>query len=255
MRKLVSAALGPVTVFLCVLPAAIASAEPTLTLKEECAVSNGVVASVSGFPPNTGFFGSLESPDGSVVSANLTTDASGSLTIGGFSSLVPGTWTATVVWSGGTLVKSLNVSCPSVPGRMVGKGTISNGGQTASYVYILGCNLLNPAPPFEVRFGTQRFRLTSLTAVICRDNPLLVPSPAAGFDTNAGTGTGTLATGLPATVQWSFLDGGIGGVSDSAHITIRDAFGAILFTGTASPPRSFPGSSQPTGNNTAQLPP
>jgi streptogramin lyase len=137
--------------------------------------------------------------------------------------------------------------------RMVGKGSINGTtGGPSSYAYILNCNAAaNTNAPFEVRFGTQRFRLTSASATSCTNDPA-VTTPPAGFDTMTGTGTGTLTTGGPGTIQWKFVDGGLGGANDSAQITIKNSGGTTIFNGTAAPPGKFPGSDQPTGNNTAQ---
>ena len=112
----------------------------------------------------------------------------------------------------------------------------------------------NTGAPFEVRFGTQRFRLTGTSSVSCTDDPA-VTTPAAGFDTQTGSGTGTLTTGGPATIAWKFVDGGAGGANDRAQITIRNAANAVVFQGSAAPPGKFPGSTQTTGYNTAQLSP
>ncbi len=137
--------------------------------------------------------------------------------------------------------------------RMVGKGAIKGiPGGTASYAYIVDCYApANTGAPFEVRFGTQRFRLTSTSSVSCTNDPA-VTTPAAGFETQTGSGTGTLTTGGPGTIQWKFVDGGAGGANDRAQITIRNAANAIVFQGSAAPPGKFPGSTQPTGYNTAQ---
>jgi hypothetical protein len=139
-------------------------------------------------------------------------------------------------------------------GRMVGKGSVTGVGGTADYAYILRCSGPNTNAPFEVRFGSQRFRLTSTDHVSCRDNPA-VPTPAIGFDHMVGEGSGTLTTGGPGRIQFVFTDGGTGGANDSVSLVIKDAAGADVFQGTARPPGKFPGSDQPTGNNTAQAVP
>jgi hypothetical protein len=105
-----------------------------------------------------------------------------------------------------------------------------------------------------VRFSGRRFRLTSATSLSCTNDPSLTV-PSAGFNTQTGTGTGTLTPGGTGSVRWKFVDAGLGGEGDSAEITVLDASGNPLFAGTAAPPGAFPGSSQPTGNNTAQSPP
>ncbi len=248
MRRLLASSVAWLGVSLAVLSVATASAAPTLTLTEDCIVPNGVRVALNGFPANTPFHGKLDSPDGTSNQANLITDAGGGFSIGPFQSGVAGVWTATITWSGPTLVKSLTVDCPR--GRMVGKGTVTSaGGQTASYVYIVSCG--SPANAFEVRFGAQRFRLTSTSSVSCSDDPA-VTTPAAGFDTQTGSGTGTLTSGGPATIEWSFSDGGPGGANDRAQITIKNAANTVVFQGSAAPPGQFPGSTQTTGFNTAQ---
>jgi hypothetical protein len=140
---------------------------------------------------------------------------------------------------------------PVIPRRMVGKGSVSGTGGTASYAYILNCaSASNTNAPFEVRFGSQRFRLTSTSSVSCTNDPAVTNSAA--FDTMTGTATGTLTTGGPGTAQFTFVDGGLGGANDRVELTIRNAANAIVFQGTAAPPAKFPGSDQATGNNTAQ---
>jgi hypothetical protein len=135
---------------------------------------------------------------------------------------------------------------------MVGKGSVSGGGKTASYAYIVPCRAIARfTPSFEVRFGAQRFRLASVSSLQCSDDPA-VSTPAAGFDTQTGTGTGSLTSGGPGRVEWRFVDGGAGGASDRAAITIRNASNAIVFQGNAAPPGPFPDSGQTTGINTAR---
>ncbi len=120
MRKIV---VSLVLVALAVLaPAAGARAPtPTLTLEEYCPVVDGqqgygALASLSGFPPNTSFFGSLQI-DGSGASGDFTTDEFGNFSPTGFALLgVPAELaTATVTWSGGTLVQTLRRPCQGPP--------------------------------------------------------------------------------------------------------------------------------------------
>jgi hypothetical protein len=96
--------------------------QPTLRLVPDCETfadwdppANSVRVLLSGFPPNIPFQGTLITADGAGVGpVNLRTDANGafdSLSIGSTGSYVPGTWTATIVWAGGTLTSSLYVDC------------------------------------------------------------------------------------------------------------------------------------------------
>ncbi len=106
--------------------------------------------------------------------------------------------------------------------RMVGKGAITDPatGTTGSYAYIMSCDPTAPAGPFEVRYGTHRFRLTTVHGVSCADYSN-VTTPAAGFDTQTGNGTGTLDGVAGAYFEWTFVDGGLGGLVDSAYLSIR----------------------------------
>ena len=94
--------------------AAAGTTQPTLSLERDCVTFpgfNSVNVTVAGLPPFTEFVGTLVTPGGGTFSSSETTDASGSfgpLTIG---TQDPGTFEATVVWSGGTLTQSLFVDC------------------------------------------------------------------------------------------------------------------------------------------------
>lgn len=109
---------------------------------------------------------------------------------------------------------SLSIRSVSPPVRMVGKGSVSGGGETAAYAYKLPCDAgASASPRFRIRFGQQHFRLTGVNSAVCTDDPA-VSTPASAFDTLVGTGTGTLTTGGPGKVEWKFVDGGPGGASD-----------------------------------------
>jgi hypothetical protein len=89
----------------------------------------------------------------------------------------------------------------ATPFRLVGKGTI---GGTGAYAYIVRCDATeNADAPFEVRFGSQIFRLTGNSGVDCTDDPA-VDNPSRSFDTQAGAGAGegTLTSGGLATIEW-----------------------------------------------------
>ena len=98
-----------------------AAAKPThstLSLERNCEAFaslgfNSVNVELAGLPPFTSFEGTLALPDGFTVGPFLfTTDASGSFeALGPIGTQEPGIWTATVVWSGGTLRQSLFVDC------------------------------------------------------------------------------------------------------------------------------------------------
>jgi hypothetical protein len=112
MRKSAPVVLALVAVALLGAPAP-ASAQPTLTLARDCSrfpPLHGLSLRLSGFPPTTLFQGTLARPTGSVLGpVGLITDPAGSFSIGPFTDESAGTWTATITWSGGTLVQSLFV--------------------------------------------------------------------------------------------------------------------------------------------------
>ena len=105
---------------------------PTLTLTEYCPVIDGrqfygAQATLSGFPPNTTFDGSL-TLDGSGASGTFVTDAEGNFGPTGFASSEPvALATATVTWSGGTLVTTLANPCQG-PQRPSTKAQCKRGG-------------------------------------------------------------------------------------------------------------------------------
>ncbi len=154
------------------------------------------------------------------------------------------------------------------PARMVGKGSVTGDartGGTASYAYIVPCDATTRPPsevPFEIRvtggrYNGQRLRLTRAQFLECRDDPT-VPTPAGGVDTLVGFGDFSVSApiGAPSAgvVIWAFVDGGRGGAKDRASLTFVEfpGRGDVFFPFAAAPPGPFPGSTQPTGFNTAQ---
>jgi hypothetical protein len=95
--------------------AAQTATQPTLTLTRDCSrypPFHGVDASLSGFPPNTPFLGTIFFPGGGGAGpVPFSTDSSGNFHIGPFGSDLPGTFTAVAEWAGGTLRQSLDVNC------------------------------------------------------------------------------------------------------------------------------------------------
>jgi hypothetical protein len=168
---------------------------------------------------------------------------------GGGSNLVPPGGTQATDTTGQPLVQ-ITYSL-----RMVGIGSanpVAGGGATVSYFYVLPCNLaLGSTPLFLGTINGRNFRLTGVSSVQCSDDPA-VPTPPAGIDTHTGRGQITFARGGPFSVwdiEWRFVDGGPGGANDSVRITISRR--GVTRTFSAAPPGRFPGSSAPTGFNTA----
>jgi RTX calcium-binding nonapeptide repeat (4 copies) len=97
------------------------TAQPRISLEKDCEAFQDSGASsidirLTGFPPFTPFNGRLDLSDGfGYGPVHETTDASGNWeSLGPVGSFSPVTWTVTVVWSEGTLTKSLYVDCSKV---------------------------------------------------------------------------------------------------------------------------------------------
>jgi hypothetical protein len=96
-------------------------ATPTVTIEPACGAipafpdTNVARVNLSGFPPVTTVQATLELPNGFTFGpGEVTTDADGNWDqeqLGLVGSHVPGTWTVTIVWSGGTLTDSVYVDC------------------------------------------------------------------------------------------------------------------------------------------------
>ena len=89
--------------------------------------ANYVNVILSGFPPFTPFEGTLEFDGAGIGPIQLTTDENGnfdSSSVGFVGSFEPVTFTATIVWAGGTLRESLFVDCS----KPASKEDCKNGG-------------------------------------------------------------------------------------------------------------------------------
>jgi hypothetical protein len=131
------------------------------------------------------------------------------------------------------------------PRRIVGAGSLTGDiGGTASYAYRLNCH--NPTRTvgqrFRVRFGDERFRLTSVTTAGCASRAVFI-CPGAGSE---GIGTGTLSSGEPATIAWILCDGGASQAPQTA-LQISNASGSLFSEVPPSPPGPFRGE---PGHNT-----
>jgi hypothetical protein len=121
-RSAASVLAAALALVISVLPAAasgdpVRTTEPTLTLVRQCDVFPAGISSanvlLTGFPPLTSFELTLVFGENGLGPVQLTTDESGSFDLADIGALGigPAEWTATVVWSGGTLTESLFVDC------------------------------------------------------------------------------------------------------------------------------------------------
>lgn len=110
---------------------------------------------------------------------------------------------------------------PSLPGRMTGGGSVFMGDVRFTHGFELHCDPNQLPNTLEVNWPDNRFHLTSLTSVVCTDDPALNPLPRkAGFDTYTATGVG-LWNGQPgATIEFVFTDDGEPGTKDHAMMAI-----------------------------------
>lgn len=142
------------------------------------------------------------------------------------------------------------------PGRMTGGGSFFcpylNGTQRVTHGFELHCGTgtrfegSDPAEPnnLEINFsGGDNFHLTTLTKGLCSDTAAIEQPPSAGFDTFEGEGTGTF-NGQPASITFTFTDGGEPGTKDTGLIV-------ITLAGATTPVLSCPTTPLTFGNHQA----
>jgi hypothetical protein len=141
-------------------------------------------------------------------------------------------------------------------GRMTGGGSFFcpylNGFQRVTHGFELHCGQggsfegADPAEPnnLEINFsGGDNFHLTTLTKGLCTDTAAIEQPPSAGFDTFEGAGTGTF-NGQPASITFTFTDGGEPGTKDTGEIV-------ITLAGETTPVLSCPTTALTFGNQQA----
>jgi hypothetical protein len=137
---------------------------------------------------------------------------------------------------------------PPSRGRMVGKGS-----QGANHwAFTTTCqNAAASRNPWQLRDGSNRYRLTNITSRACTDDPAITPAdPSMAFDTIVYEGTGT-KNGAPGyKFEVIAKDGGSGGANDTTSIVIKTP-SDVTEKSISGTPGPFPGSTQPLGRNTA----
>ena len=118
-------------------------------------------------------------------------------------------------------------------GRMTGGGSVfTPTGQRVTHGFQLHCDVTTGRAKLQVSWGRgNRFHLDELEEAQCMNlESLEEGSPAAGFDTFLGLGTGRLNGRSGARVQILFTDAGEPGTSDAAGIIITDADGEVALS-------------------------
>ena len=110
---------------------------------------------------------------------------------------------------------------------MTGGGSVfqSSTGTRFTHGFTLHCPVTAGPNRLEINWGKgNKFHLTSLDSVLCRDDPKLDEgNPVAGFDTLSGTGRGRLNGKPGVRIKWVFTDDGEPGKGvDLAEFTIDD---------------------------------
>lgn len=116
-------------------------------------------------------------------------------------------------------------------GKMVSNATRSG----AKFASIVDCDAATANAnhrPFDVAWSGKTFKLTSVSSVSCFDDPAFTPSPTpatTAFDTQTGSGPGTLNGNPGYTLQWRLEDHGAPSADDAASLKItRNSDGAVV---------------------------
>lgn len=147
-------------------------------------------------------------------------------------------WTTVISGSSIGLTATTNVESPGFTrlapltvGRMTGGGSmLAAVNDRVTHGMVLHCDVAAGPNNLEINWGrANNFHLTMLSLVQCVDDPSIGPDPSpAGFDTLAGTGTGSLNNVAGATVSFLFADAGEPGRNDMATITVKDPNGVTV---------------------------
>ena len=140
---------------------------------------------------------------------------------------------------GDNLVDRADPDCPILEGGrwMTGGGAAKAAkAKTLSHGFTLPCEALVPGQVarLQVNWGQSRFHLTELDSASCSDDPAISEGkPAAGFDTQTGSGSGRYNGVDGATATWTIKDAGEPGRKDTIAITITDAGGNVVLSTSA----------------------
>ena len=227
------------------------NSEPSQTYRLEF-FSNAACDSSGGNGEGRTFLGSVS------VTTNGSGNASFSQTLAGASS--PGevaTATATDPNGSTSEFSACRAIVRLVPGKVSARGTVTGSADpNTRFSAANDCIGSQSTRPFIVEWLTRRFTKTTVTSSRCFDDPAVTPSPAvpSGFDTQTGRANGVLENSQPATIEWTFVEGGAGASPlDRVEFTIRNGGGAVLLSVSRQLPRPLGGT--PGGVWTFAAPP
>ena len=115
-------------------------------------------------------------------------------------------------------------------GRMTGGGSVfTSSGVRVTHGFELRCRRSDPRQNLEINWEGNRFHLTRLREVVCRDDPAIDQRPPrAPLDTYEGFGSGRYNGQSGATARWRFVDAGEPGTRDTARIEVFDRAGNLV---------------------------
>lgn len=115
---------------------------------------------------------------------------------------------------------------PVTDGRMTVGGTHAGATGTVTTSGTLRCN--GSPNRLTVSWSTGSLTLDHVDSITCINDAELQEQPQAFFDTLMGVGSGTLAGGGRANVEFTFVDGGEPGTRDAADLVIKTPAGHVL---------------------------
>lgn len=126
-----------------------------------------------------------------------------------------------------------------VTGRMTGGGSVfTPDGTRVTHGFEIHCDITDVPNTLEVNWpAANNFHMDTLTYAKCTDDPSINQKPpnSSTFDTFVGIGSGKLNGEAGATIEFTFVDAGEPGTSDTATYIIKDKLGNVVYTVPVAP--------------------
>ena len=137
-------------------------------------------------------------------------------------------------YDAGALLITGVLAPPTATGRMTGGGSVFlPNGTRVTHGFEIHCDITDVPNTLEVNWpDANNFHMDTLTSAKCTDDPNINQKPpkSSPFDTFVGTGTGKLNGVAGATIEFTFVDAGEPGTSDTAAYLIKDKDGNTVLT-------------------------